>query len=83
MGFAPFDLAGRVVLITGGNGGIGLGVAQGLVESGAEVSIWGTNADKNAAALETLQTIGPKVSAHLCDVSDESAVDQTFAKVMM
>ena len=82
MGFAPFDLSGRVVLITGGNGGIGLGMAQGLAEAGAEVSIWGTNAEKNTAALSSLETIGPKVSAHLCDVSDEAAVGETFAKVL-
>ena len=49
-----FDLSGRVALITGGNGGIGLGMAEGLASQGCEVSIWGTNADKNAKALETL-----------------------------
>ena len=56
-----FDLSGRVALITGGNGGIGLGMAEGLVSQGCEVSIWGTNADKNAKALETLQQYGPRV----------------------
>ena len=62
MAFQPFDLTGRVALITGGNGGIGLGMARGLVESGAEVCLWGTNPDKNAAALEALADIGPKVT---------------------
>ena len=80
--FKPFDLSGRVVLITGGNGGIGLGMAEGLAASGAEVCIWGTNADKNAAALERLQQYGPKVSAQLCDVADEQAVDAAFATVL-
>ena len=56
-----FDLSGRVAVITGGNGGIGLGMAEGLASQGCEVSIWGTNDDKNAAALETLQAYGPKV----------------------
>ena len=55
MAFQPFDLSGRVALITGGNGGIGLGMARGLLEAGAEVSIWGTNAEKNALALASLQ----------------------------
>ncbi len=82
MGFQPFDLTGRVVLITGGNGGIGLGMAQGLAQAGAEICIWGTNADKNAAAVEALSQIGPKVTAAVCDVSDEHAVNASFAKAL-
>ena len=82
MAFQPFDLSGRVVLITGGNGGIGLGMARGLVESGAQVSIWGTNPDKNAAALETLAAIGPKVTAQVCDVADENAVTECFTRTL-
>lgn len=82
MSFKPFDLTGRVALITGGNGGIGLGMAQGLVESGAEVCLWGTNPDKNAAALEALSGIGPKVTAQVCDVADETAVNEGFAKTL-
>jgi NAD(P)-dependent dehydrogenase (short-subunit alcohol dehydrogenase family) len=82
MSFKPFDLTGRVALITGGNGGIGLGMAQGLVESGAEVCLWGTNPDKNAAALEALSGIGPKVTAQVCDVADEAAVNACFAKTL-
>ena len=39
-----FDLTGRVALITGGNGGIGLGMAEGLAAQGCEVALWGTNA---------------------------------------
>jgi hypothetical protein len=42
-----FDLSGRVAVITGGNGGIGLGIAQALALSGCSVSIWGRNAEKN------------------------------------
>ena len=41
-----FDLSGRVALVTGGNGGIGLSMAQGLAEAGADVAIWGGNAQK-------------------------------------
>ena len=80
MGFAGFDLTGRVALITGGNGGIGLGMAKGLLESGAQVCIWGTNPDKNAQALEELATIGPTVTAQVRDVADEDAVEQGFAQ---
>ena len=82
MSFQPFDLSGRVVLITGGNGGIGLGMAQGLAQAGAEVCIWGTNADKNAHALEVLSAIGPKITAQVCDVAEEAAVSASFAQVL-
>ena len=77
-----FDLSGRVAVITGGNGGIGLGMAEGLASQGCEVSIWGTNDDKNAAALETLQAYGPKVSALNCNVADETAVQVAFAETL-
>lgn len=76
--FQPFNLAGRVALVTGGNGGIGLGMALGMAQAGAEVAIWGTNAEKNAAALESLKTTGVKASAWVCDVSDESQVQKQF-----
>jgi len=49
-----FDLTGRVAVITGGNGGIGLGIAQALVAAGCNVSIWGRNAEKNRNAAATM-----------------------------
>ena len=49
-----FDLSGRVAVITGGNGGIGLGIAQALASSGCNVSIWGRNAEKNKAAAASM-----------------------------
>ncbi len=82
MPFQPFDLTGRVALITGGNGGIGLGMARGLVEAGAEVSLWGTNPDKNEKARESLAGIGPKITTQVCDVADEAAVQAAFASVL-
>ena len=77
-----FDLSGKVALITGGNGGIGLGMAEGLASQGCEVAIWGTNEEKNAAALAALEHYGPKVSALKCDVSNREEVDVCFASTL-
>ena len=82
MAFAPFDLSGKVAVITGGNGGIGLGMAEGLVQAGAEVSVWGTNPEKNARALEQLAGYGPKVTALRCNVADEGEVARCFHETL-
>jgi len=82
MAYTPFDLSGKTALITGGNSGIGLGMAEAVAAAGAEVSIWGTNPDKNKAAQEILEQYGPKITNHLVDVSDSNAVDEAFAKVL-
>ena len=54
----PFDLSGRVAIVTGGNGGIGLGMARGLASAGAAVVVAGRNAEKNAAAVTELEALG-------------------------
>jgi len=77
-----FDLDGRVAVITGGNGGIGLGMAQGLVSAGCAVSIWARNAEKNARAAEFLRAMGGKVDTQLCDVSDAGQIKQAFAATL-
>lgn len=82
MAYRPFDLTGKVALVTGGNSGIGLGMAQALAEAGADVAIWGTNAEKNAQAAATLAATGVRVHAALCDVGDEAAVDAAFAATL-
>jgi hypothetical protein len=71
---SPFDLTGRVALITGGNSGIGLGMAEGLAAHGASVAIWGTNADKNDRAIDRLASFDVELLSIVCDVGDESAV---------
>ena len=68
-----FDLHGHVALITGGNGGLGLAMARGLVKSGASVAIWGRNAEKNAAAVAILAGMGGNVAAFACDVTDAAS----------
>jgi len=80
--YKPFDLTGKVALVTGGNSGIGLGMARALAQAGADVAIWGTNAKKNAAAKSELAAGARKVVALECDVSDEKAVDAAFAETL-
>ena len=73
-----FDLTGRVAIVTGGNGGIGLGMAKGLARAGCAVSIWGRNPEKNRAALAELSSLGAPVEARTCDVTDRAAIEDAF-----
>jgi len=82
MGYKPFDLTGKVALVTGGNSGIGLGMARAMAEAGADVAIWGTNAEKNEAARAQLAATGRKILALICDVGDEAAVERAFAETV-
>jgi 2-dehydro-3-deoxy-D-gluconate 5-dehydrogenase len=69
-----FDLKGRVAIVTGGNGGIGLGMARGLAAAGARVVIAARNADKSRAAVEDLAGRGGEACAVATDVADERSV---------
>ena len=74
-----FDLSGCVAVITGGNGGIGLGIAQALAAAGCNVSIWGRNTDKNRNAAATMAGLVGKVDTRVCDVSDPASVKNAMA----
>ncbi|MBC3193578.1 SDR family oxidoreductase [Pseudonocardia sp. C8] len=77
-----FDLTGHVALVTGGNSGIGLGMARGLAQCGADVCIWGTNTERNEKAATELAAHGTRVRALHCDVGDEDAVTTAFAATL-
>lgn len=72
------DLRDRVFVVTGGNGGIGLGMAEGIVAAGGSVAIWGRNEEKNAAAVETLRSQGGTAVSYVCDVGDEAQIVETL-----
>lgn len=80
MAYAPFNLSGKVALVTGGNRGIGLGMARALAQSGADIIIWGTSESHNAAALEELSRIGVRAKAQKVDVSNEAEVVTAMAE---
>lgn len=67
-----FDLGGKVAILTGGNGGIGLAMARGLVKAGAAALIVGRNEEKNAAAVKELRALGGKAEAFAADVTQET-----------
>ena len=82
MAYAGFDLNGRVALVTGGNGGIGLGFAEAVAQAGADIAIWGQNPAKNEAARARLEATGRRVLALQVDVGDAAAVDDAFARTV-
>jgi 2-dehydro-3-deoxy-D-gluconate 5-dehydrogenase len=79
-----FDLTGRVAIVTGGNGGIGLGMARGLAQAGAAVAVAGRNAAKSEGAVKELQALGAKAALVKVDVTSQAScremVDKTVEK---
>ena len=73
-----FDLTGDVAIVTGGNGGVGLAFARGLVKCGAKVAIWGRNDAKNTSAVEELTALGGDVEAFKVDVTVPAQVEAAF-----
>ncbi|HYN00390.1 MAG TPA: glucose 1-dehydrogenase [Aestuariivirgaceae bacterium] len=75
-----FDLTGRVALVTGGNGGIGLGIARGLARAGASVVIAARNAEKSSAAVEELEALGARSLFVQTDVCEEASCHGAMAR---
>jgi 2-deoxy-D-gluconate 3-dehydrogenase len=69
-----FDLSGKVAVVTGGNGGIGLGMAKGLAQAGAAVAIAARNDAKSAKAVKELEQWGGKAMALHTDVCSEDSI---------
>jgi 2-dehydro-3-deoxy-D-gluconate 5-dehydrogenase len=76
-----FDLTGRVAVITGGNGGIGRGIALGLAEAGAAVAVWGRNQEKNQRVLSELKAIGVRCMALVVDMTNRAGLEPAVKKV--
>lgn len=85
MAYAPFNLQGKVALVTGGNRGIGLGMAEALAQAGADVVVWGSSAEHNAAAEAKLKQVGVRVLTQKVNVAEETqvvdAMGQAVAKM--
>ena len=77
-----FDLSEKVALITGGNGGIGLGMAEGLAECGASIAIWGRNKEKNEESKNLLSKYNIEVKTYEVDVSQEKEVINNVKSVL-
>jgi 2-dehydro-3-deoxy-D-gluconate 5-dehydrogenase len=77
-----FDLRGKVALVTGGNGGIGLGIARGLAEAGADVSVAGRNEEKTRGAVAQLRGLGVRAVGVQADVTDESQVERMMSETV-
>jgi 2-deoxy-D-gluconate 3-dehydrogenase len=61
-------------VVTGGNGGIGLGMARGLARAGATVAVAARNADKSRRAVAEIAALGAAAEAFQVDVADEGSV---------
>lgn len=77
-----FDLTGKVAIVTGGNGGIGLGMARGLASAGARVVVAARNEEKSSAAVRDLQALGSDSLALHVDVADERSVNAMVAETV-
>ena len=77
-----FDLTGRVAVVTGGNRGIGLGMARGLARAGARLALWARDTARNAEAADELRGLGAEVESIACDVSQAAEVERATQETL-
>lgn len=77
-----FDLSGQVSVVTGGNGGIGLGIAEALGSAGSSVCVWGRNPEKNARAVQIVSNTGSMCASVVCDVADPESVEAAMRETL-
>ena len=78
---AMFDLSGRVAIVTGGNRGIGRGIALGLAGAGADVAILGRDEERNESTRAEVEALGVRALAVQVDLTDRAALEPAFARV--
>src|SRR5579872_4048604 len=81
MNAGPFNLKGKVAIVTGGNGGIGLGMAHGMADAGADIAVVGRNETKSKAATGDLAARGVRAISIVADVTDKAAVAAMVERV--
>ena len=79
---SPFELTGKVAVVTGGNGGIGLGIAMGLAGAGANIVIAARSVEKTAQALEDIRALGVEAHGITVDVTQEPAIQRMITNTI-
>jgi NAD(P)-dependent dehydrogenase (short-subunit alcohol dehydrogenase family) len=79
---SPFDLTGRVAVVTGGSRGIGKGMALGLARAGADIAIWARDSTQAEATAAEIRAVGVRAAGFACDVSNEEDVKRACASTL-
>ena len=75
---SSFDLTGKTAVVTGGNGGIGLGIAEGLAKSGANIAIWARNDAKARGAISVIESLGVEARFYQVDVTNAQERNEAY-----